>query len=86
MQIFCTNKKYYTFKKNKKMEITIEIDTKRQEAQKFIELLKVLSFLTIKETNEPNKDTIEAIEEARNNRTTKVEIKTNDIFEDILNS
>ena len=34
----------------------------------------------------PNKETIEAIDDVRNNRTTEVKIKTNDIFEDILNS
>ena len=34
----------------------------------------------------PNKETIEAIEDANNNRTTEVIVKTDDIFEDILNS
>ena len=68
------------------MELTIQIDTRRKEAQKFLELLKVLTFITIKESYEPNEETKQAIEDARNNKITKVKIKTDDIFQDILNS
>lgn len=56
------------------MEITIKIDERSEQAKAFYEYLKTLPFVEIQEPRY-NKDTEEAIKEAKSGQTTKTTLE-----------
>lgn len=69
------------------MKITIEIDNRQKAVKLFLDFISSLPYVKkIEMEKQPNSDTIKAIQEAREGKTKKVNRKSNDVFEDILNS
>ena len=61
------------------MEITINIDTRIVAGKQLIIFLKSLPFVKIKEEKTPNRQTIQAINDATDKKTTKYK-SSNDLF------